>query len=70
MAKRKSKLAAFIGKTLADVDTRSVNYWVFKFTDGTEVGIEVESMGLGLMGLVVHPIPYVPNSPPEKKPRR
>jgi hypothetical protein len=57
--------AAFYGKTIKWIDTKSVNFWVFHFTDGTTAGIDTEAMGHGLYGPVVSSVPdfYKPSKP-------
>ncbi len=40
------------GKTIAHINTSSVNVLVILFTDGTWITWEVENMGHGLYGLV------------------
>jgi hypothetical protein len=40
------------GKTVERVDTSACNCWIFYFTDGTQYDLEVESMGLGLYGIL------------------
>ncbi len=53
MPRTKGIKAAFYGKTIKWIDTKSVNFWVFHFTDGTKAGIDTEAMGYGLYGPVV-----------------
>ena len=43
----------FIGKTIAKVNSEAVNYWIFYFTDGTSIAIEVEYLhSKSLYGIV------------------
>lgn len=43
----------FIGKRITGVDSSAVNYWIFQFDDGSRIGIETDSFGYGLSGLVL-----------------
>jgi hypothetical protein len=43
--------AFFNGKTIRSVDTSACNVWVFHFTDGTDVSIEVEARGWSVFGI-------------------
>jgi hypothetical protein len=44
---------AFYKKTIDYIDTTSLNYWVFHFTDGTTAAIDTEHMGHNIHGPVV-----------------
>lgn len=50
------KKRSFVGKTIKSMDTRAVNVIRFYFTDGSEVEIEVESLGYGIYGMVQQPV--------------
>lgn len=41
--------AAFVGKTIASVDTSCVNQWTFNFTDGTSQAVEVDTIACNPM---------------------
>lgn len=56
MGNRLIKKRSFIGKTIERMDTRAVNVIRFYFTDGSEAEIEVESLGLGIYGMVQQPV--------------
>lgn len=45
------KKEQFIGKTIAKVDNRALNYLVFTFSDGTKAAIETEAAGCGIYGI-------------------
>lgn len=55
MGSRKPKAKDFVGKTIASVNTRAVNSWTFKFTDGTTTTVEVEAVvpTIGLYGMAI-----------------
>src|SRR6266700_5467185 len=54
MPKTNAPIAAFQGKTIKKLNAQACNYWIFEFTDGSSVGIEVENMGYGLSGMEVY----------------
>lgn len=41
----------FVGKTIVDVDTTTVNYVVFTFHDGSKAALETEHHGNGIYGI-------------------
>lgn len=53
MPRRQLVVEDFIGKRIIEVDASAVNFWVFHFDDGSRVGVETDSFGYGLAGLVL-----------------
>jgi len=43
----------FAGKTISRVEIASLDYWIFHFTDGSQVTVETQAMGMGITGLDV-----------------